>query len=70
VRGLTFERLMSETRAIIGDVARCREQVAFIRDAFGATHLATTHHFGGVGQKKVLASMRLFAGEVAPRFRL
>jgi natural product biosynthesis luciferase-like monooxygenase protein len=70
VRGLTFERLMSETRAIIGDSARCREQVAFIRETFGATHLATVHHFGGVGQDKVLASMRLFAAEVAPRFRL
>jgi len=43
--------------------------VAFIRETFGATHLATTHQFGGVAPPQVLASMGLFAGEVAPRFR-
>ncbi len=70
IRGMTYERLIGETRAIIGDVARCREQVAYLRDTFGATRIATVHHFGGVPQDQVLASMRLFAAEVAPSFRL
>jgi alkanesulfonate monooxygenase SsuD/methylene tetrahydromethanopterin reductase-like flavin-dependent oxidoreductase (luciferase family) len=70
IRGMTYERLIGETRAIIGDVVRCREQVAYLRDTFGATRIATVHDFGGVPQDQVLASMRLFAAEVAPRFRL
>ncbi|HXQ52507.1 MAG TPA: LLM class flavin-dependent oxidoreductase [Stellaceae bacterium] len=70
LQGLDYDRLMRETRAIIGDPARCRDQVAFLQEYFGATHVATLHHFGGFAQDKVLGSMRLFAAEVAPRFRL
>jgi natural product biosynthesis luciferase-like monooxygenase protein len=67
---LTYERMMDEVRAVIGDPERCRQHVAFIRETFGATHVATVQHFGPVGHEAALASMQLFAAEVAPRFRL
>jgi hypothetical protein len=66
---LSFDQVLQETRCIFGDVRRCREQVAYLRDTFGATHIAGVHHFGGVPHDRVLQSMRLFAQEVAPRFR-
>lgn len=66
---MDFDTLVAQSRGIYGDVARCRNHVAYIRDKLGLTHIATMHHFGGVPQELVLESMQLFAEEVIPVFR-
>ncbi|HLG69990.1 MAG TPA: LLM class flavin-dependent oxidoreductase [Chloroflexota bacterium] len=65
---MSFDDIVAQSRGIYGDVARCREHVAYIRDKLGLTHIATMHHFGGVPQETVLRSMRLFAEGVASAF--
>jgi alkanesulfonate monooxygenase SsuD/methylene tetrahydromethanopterin reductase-like flavin-dependent oxidoreductase (luciferase family) len=66
---LSWERVTSEARCLFGTPDACREQVRRLRDELGLTHVATVQHFGGMPQDKVLASMRLFAREVAAAFR-
>ena len=65
---MSFDRMVGETRAIFGDPATCRQHVDCIRSELDLDRLALLFHFGGLSQERVLASMRLFAHEVAPRY--
>jgi natural product biosynthesis luciferase-like monooxygenase protein len=66
---LTYDNVVGESRCIFGSPATCRRHVQRLRDELGITHVATVQHFGGLPQEKVLASMRLFAEEVAAPLR-
>ncbi len=66
---LTYDNVVAEHRCIFGGPETCREHVRRIRDELGVTHVAAVQHFGGMPQDKVLASMRLFAREVADPLR-
>ena len=68
-RRLTYDVMVDETRAIFGDPAMCQRALLRLRDALGLTHVAGVFHFGGMPQEQVLASMRRYATEVAPRIR-
>lgn len=66
---LSYERVVEDSRCIFGTPEMCRQHVRRIRDEIGVTQVATVHHFGGMPQEKVLASMHLFAAEVAAPLR-
>lgn len=66
--GPTYDLLVESSRAIFGDPARCRQHIERIQSELGLDRIALLCHFGGLPQEKVLASMRLFAREVAPAF--
>ncbi|MBV9120504.1 MAG: LLM class flavin-dependent oxidoreductase [Chloroflexi bacterium] len=68
-RGLDFDRLVSDSRVLVGDAAACRDHVSRVRDELGITHLACLQHYGAAAQPLVLESMRRFAEDVAPAFR-
>lgn len=65
---LTYDLAAQTSRAILGDPEMCRLHVRRIIDEVGIDRLALKFHFGGLPQERVLASMRLFAQEVAPCF--
>jgi alkanesulfonate monooxygenase SsuD/methylene tetrahydromethanopterin reductase-like flavin-dependent oxidoreductase (luciferase family) len=62
---MTYDFVVENTRAIFGDREMCRAAVRRIQDALGLTRLSLVFHFGGLSQERTLASMRLFAREVA-----
>jgi alkanesulfonate monooxygenase SsuD/methylene tetrahydromethanopterin reductase-like flavin-dependent oxidoreductase (luciferase family) len=64
----TYEAACSTGRAILGDVAQCREHVQRVQEELGIDRLALRFDYGGMPQELVLASMRRFAEEVAPAF--
>lgn len=63
---LTYDIAAASGRAIFGDPEMCRKHVERVRDEIGLDRLALRFDFGGLPQPLVLASMRLFAREVAP----
>jgi len=65
---LTYDIGVATSRGIFGDPEMCRRHIERIRDAVGLDRLALRFDFGGLPQDRVLASMRLFAREVAPHF--
>jgi len=60
--------VVSKNRAIFGDPEMCRQHIRRIQSELGLTRIACVFHFGGLSQDRVLASLRLFAEEVAPAF--
>ena len=69
LKALSYERVIAESRCLFGTPEVCRQHVRRLRDELGLTQVATVQHFGGMPQDKVLASMRLFAREVAAPLR-
>jgi natural product biosynthesis luciferase-like monooxygenase protein len=69
LKTLDYDRVVAESRCIFGSPDTCRQHVRVLREALGITHVATVQHFGGMPQDRVLASMRLFAEEVAAPLR-
>jgi len=65
---ITYDIMVNQSRAIFGDPAQCREHLKVIQEKTGVDRVALHFHFGGLAQDRVLASMRLFAAEVAPAF--
>jgi NAD(P)-dependent dehydrogenase (short-subunit alcohol dehydrogenase family) len=57
-----------DTNLVFDDPAGCIEKIELLRDA-GVRNVVCWMGVGGVAQEHVLRSMRLFAEEVAPRFR-
>jgi len=65
----TYDVMVDEGRAVFGEPDTCQQQIRRLADSLGLTHVACVFHFGGMPQADVLASMRLFASEVAAPLR-
>jgi alkanesulfonate monooxygenase SsuD/methylene tetrahydromethanopterin reductase-like flavin-dependent oxidoreductase (luciferase family) len=63
-----YDTTVASTGAIFGDPAMCRRHIERIQAELHLDRIACVFHFGGMPQDQVLASMRLFAAEVAPAF--
>jgi alkanesulfonate monooxygenase SsuD/methylene tetrahydromethanopterin reductase-like flavin-dependent oxidoreductase (luciferase family) len=66
---VTYERVLDETRALIGNPEEVAEQLMYIRDTFGEVYPSFPINFGMMDQAKARRSMELFAKHVLPRFR-
>jgi len=66
---ITYERVLDETRAIIGDPADAARQIAYVRDTFGDVHASFQINFGVMEEARARRSIELFAEQVMPRFR-
>ena len=66
---ITYERVLAETRAIIGDPAEAARQIQYVRDAFGEVHASFQINFGVMEEPRARRSIELFAHHVMPRFR-
>jgi alkanesulfonate monooxygenase SsuD/methylene tetrahydromethanopterin reductase-like flavin-dependent oxidoreductase (luciferase family) len=69
LRKIDYETVDS-LMGIFGDPEYCADRIAEMRERFGFTRLVSWFEAGGLtGHDNVLASMRLFAERVMPRFR-
>jgi alkanesulfonate monooxygenase SsuD/methylene tetrahydromethanopterin reductase-like flavin-dependent oxidoreductase (luciferase family) len=65
----SYDVMVDTGRALFGDPEHCRQHLKHTLEETGLDRVALLFHFGGLAQERVLASMRLFAQEVAPSFR-
>ncbi|HEX2170922.1 MAG TPA: LLM class flavin-dependent oxidoreductase, partial [Dehalococcoidia bacterium] len=66
---MTYDRVLKETRAIIGDPERATDQLGYIFDSFGPVSPNFQMMFGGTTFDQSVRTMRLFAERVRPRLR-
>jgi alkanesulfonate monooxygenase SsuD/methylene tetrahydromethanopterin reductase-like flavin-dependent oxidoreductase (luciferase family) len=66
---VTYERVLDETRAIMGDPDDVARQLTYIRDTFGEVYPSFQINFGMMDKAKARRSIELFARHVMPRFR-
>ena len=66
---LTYERVLDETRALIGDPDDVARQLAYIRDTFGEVYPTFQINFGMMEKATAQRSIELFAQHVMPHFR-
>lgn len=66
---ITYERVLDETRAIIGDPDDCIRQLEYIRATFGEVYPTLQINFGMMEKARARRSLELFAEHVMPRFR-
>ncbi len=66
---LSYERVLNETRALIGDPDDVIKQLTYIRDTFGAVYPSFQINFGMMEKEKARRSIELFAKHVMPKFR-
>jgi natural product biosynthesis luciferase-like monooxygenase protein len=66
---ITYERVLAETRAIIGDPEEAARQIQYVRDTFGEVHASFQINFGVMEEPRARRSIELFARDVMPRFR-
>lgn len=66
---LTYERVLDETRAIVGDPEDAAQQLRYIRDTFGEVYPTFQINFGMMEKARARRSIELFAEHVMPRFR-
>jgi alkanesulfonate monooxygenase SsuD/methylene tetrahydromethanopterin reductase-like flavin-dependent oxidoreductase (luciferase family) len=66
---ITYERVLDETRVIIGDPEEVASQLAYIRDTFGEVYPSFQVNFGMMEKARARRSIELFARQVMPRFR-
>ncbi len=66
---ITYERVLGETRAIIGDPDDCIEQLEYIRRTFGDVYPTFQINFGMMEKSKARRTIELFAKHVMPTFR-
>ena len=66
---ITYERVLDETRAIIGAPEDAGRQIAHVRDTFGEVHPSFQINFGVMEEPRARRSIELFASHVRPRFR-
>ena len=66
---ITYERVLAETRAIIGDPDDVARQLTSIRDTFGEVYPSFQINFGMMEKEKARRSIELFATHVMPEFR-
>jgi len=63
-----LDRLMAD-RFVVGDPARCVEQIRRFVDGYGVTHLICRMFFPGMPHRAILRGLELLAREVMPAFR-
>jgi natural product biosynthesis luciferase-like monooxygenase protein len=66
---ITYERVLDETRAIIGDPDDVARQLGYIRDTFGEVYPTFQINFGMMEKALAQRSIELFARHVMPHFR-
>ncbi|MDR7492361.1 MAG: hypothetical protein QN122_13045 [Armatimonadota bacterium] len=66
---ITYERVLDETRAIIGDPDDCVRQLEYIRATFGEVYPTFQINFGMMERARAQRSLELFARHVMPHFR-
>ena len=66
---ITYERVLAETRAIIGDPEDVARQLGYIRETFGDVYPSFQINFGMMERAKARRSIELFARHVMPHFR-
>jgi alkanesulfonate monooxygenase SsuD/methylene tetrahydromethanopterin reductase-like flavin-dependent oxidoreductase (luciferase family) len=66
---LSYERILRETRALIGDPDDVAKQLTYIRDTFGEVYPSFQINFGMMPKEKARRSIELFASHVMPKFR-
>jgi alkanesulfonate monooxygenase SsuD/methylene tetrahydromethanopterin reductase-like flavin-dependent oxidoreductase (luciferase family) len=66
---ITYDRVLAETRAIIGDPEDTARQIEYVRDTFGDVHASFQINFGVMEEPRARRSIELFAHHVMPRFR-
>ncbi|MEK7878764.1 MAG: LLM class flavin-dependent oxidoreductase [candidate division NC10 bacterium] len=66
---LSYERILAETRALIGDPDEVAKQLTYIRDTFGEVYPSFQINFGMMEKEKARRSIELFAKHVMPKFR-
>jgi alkanesulfonate monooxygenase SsuD/methylene tetrahydromethanopterin reductase-like flavin-dependent oxidoreductase (luciferase family) len=64
---MTYERVLKETRAIIGDPARALDQIQSIFESFGPVSPNFQMMFGGATFDQSVRTLRLFAEKVRPK---
>ena len=66
---ITYERVLDETRAIIGDPDDVARQLTYIRQTFGEVYPTFQINFGMMDKATAQRSIDLFARHVMPMFR-
>jgi natural product biosynthesis luciferase-like monooxygenase protein len=66
---ITYERILDETRALIGDPDDLVRQLTWARETFGEVYPSLQVNFGMMEKAKARRSLELFARHVMPRFR-
>jgi len=69
MREITYERVLAETKAFIGDPGEVAQQVGLIREYYGEVEPSLQVNFGNMPQDRAQRSVRLFAEHVMPRFQ-
>ena len=67
---MTYEQLDAENITVFGDPPRVREKLTELRDEGGMDGLGGMFVFGNLSHEQACRSMRLFAEEVMPAFRV
>jgi alkanesulfonate monooxygenase SsuD/methylene tetrahydromethanopterin reductase-like flavin-dependent oxidoreductase (luciferase family) len=67
--GMSYDRVLRETRAFIGSPDTVQRQIRSILDLFGDVEPSLQVLYGNVRYEQAERSLRLFAEEVMPRFR-
>ena len=67
MREITYERVLAETKAFIGDPGEVVEQVNLIRQYYGEVEPSLQVNFGNMPQDRAQRSVKLFAERVMPR---
>jgi alkanesulfonate monooxygenase SsuD/methylene tetrahydromethanopterin reductase-like flavin-dependent oxidoreductase (luciferase family) len=65
---ITYERVLDETRAIIGDPDDVARQLTRVRDTFGEVYPSFQVNFGTMDKARARRSLELFARHVMPSF--
>jgi alkanesulfonate monooxygenase SsuD/methylene tetrahydromethanopterin reductase-like flavin-dependent oxidoreductase (luciferase family) len=66
---ITFDRVLAETRALIGDPDDVARQLEYIRQTFGEVYPTFQVNFGMMEKGLARRSLELFARHVMPHFR-
>ena len=66
---ITYERVLAETRAVIGDPDDVAEQLTYIRNTFGEVYPTFQINFGMMERARARRTIELFAEHVMPEFR-
>jgi alkanesulfonate monooxygenase SsuD/methylene tetrahydromethanopterin reductase-like flavin-dependent oxidoreductase (luciferase family) len=69
LEAITFERILDETRALIGDPDDVARQLTYVRDTFGEVYPTFQVNFGMLDKRRALRTIELFARHVMPTFR-
>jgi natural product biosynthesis luciferase-like monooxygenase protein len=68
LRGITYERVLAETKAFIGDPAEVASQLELIRGFYGDVQPSLQVVIGNVSLERAQRSLELFARHVMPQF--